>query len=208
MEWRGRISDRLVDGLERSLILLLYIWLVARILAHLRAGGMLINLLMLQSEGLVVMFMLIRRRASEISRRPGDWAFTLMAICTPLFVSPVIGRVLVPPVVAALLMLMGIIIQAHAKLILGRSFGCVAAHRGLKLTGPYRIVRHPMYMGYLMTHMAFLFLNPSAWNLTVYAVCYAAQIPRLLTEERLLSQDPRYREYQAVVRHRLIPRLF
>jgi hypothetical protein len=42
----------------------------------------------------------------------------------------------------------------------------------------------------------------------VYVICYSVQIPRILTEERLLGQDPRYREYQTVVRYRLIPGVF
>jgi protein-S-isoprenylcysteine O-methyltransferase Ste14 len=103
---------------------------------------------------------------------------------------------------------MGLLVQLHAKLTLGRSIGCIPANRGLKLAGPYRFVRHPMYAGYLLSHLAFLAMNPTAWNLAVYALCYGVQVPRLMAEERLLGGDPRYREYQAAVRYRLIPGLF
>ncbi len=110
--------------------------------------------------------------------------------------------------IGASLLLMGTILQVHAKLVLGRSFGCVPANRGLKLNGPYRFVRHPMYAGYLLGHIAFLMMNPTAWNWVVYAACYSLQIPRMLTEERLLSEDHRYRAYQSAVTYRLIPGLF
>ena len=103
---------------------------------------------------------------------------------------------------------MGLIVQVHAKLILGRSFGCVPAHRGLQLSGPYRFVRHPMYAGYLLSHIAFLLVNPTLRNVAAYAFCYALQIPRLLAEERFLAIDPKYREYQANVTSRLIPGIF
>jgi protein-S-isoprenylcysteine O-methyltransferase Ste14 len=107
-----------------------------------------------------------------------------------------------------MLMLIGMIVQVHAKIVLGRSMGCVAANRGLKFYGPYRFVRHPMYAGYLIIDVAFVLMNPSDWNCGIYALCYAAQIPRLLAEERLLSQDSQYKEYRADVRYRLIPGVF
>jgi protein-S-isoprenylcysteine O-methyltransferase Ste14 len=65
-----------------------------------------------------------------------------------------------------------------------------------------------MYAGYLISHLAFLALNPTPWNLLVYALCYAVQIPRLLAEERLLSADPDYRAYQTQVHYRLVPGVF
>jgi protein-S-isoprenylcysteine O-methyltransferase Ste14 len=65
-----------------------------------------------------------------------------------------------------------------------------------------------MYAGYLLSHVAFLLMNPTLWNLTAYATCYALQIPRLLNEERLLENDPQYRAYQATVKYRLIPGVF
>ena len=94
---------------------------------------------------------------------------------------------------------MGMVVQLHAKITLGRSFGCVPAHRGLKLSGPYRFVRHPMYAGYLLSHLAFLAMNLTPWNIAVYALCYSLQLPRLLAEERLLSRDRCYRDYRAAV---------
>lgn len=197
-----------LDGTERGLVLLLYGWLVMRILVAYAAKGSWVDLILLPSEGLVVWFILIRRTTSEVSRRPADWLLAFAATAAVLLAQPGLGRALLPPAVGATLMLMGILVQVHAKLVLGRSFGCVPANRGLKLVGPYRFVRHPMYAGYLLTHVAFLLMNPTVWNLAVYGVCYALQIPRLLAEERLLSRDSRYAEYMAAVRYRLLPGVF
>jgi protein-S-isoprenylcysteine O-methyltransferase Ste14 len=197
-----------LDWLERIVILALYAWFVFRIVSSaLRDGGM-VNLLFLPSEGLVVFFMLIRRRATTISRHTGEWLAALVATCNSLLVSPVSGRALIPLQVAAAILLAGMLIQLLAKLTLGRSIGSVPAHRGLKLSGPYRFLRHPMYAGYLLSHLAFLLVNPSWWNAAVYALVWALQLYRLRAEERLLSRDPIYEHYRGVVPYRLVPGLF
>ncbi len=199
---------RLLDLVERAVCAALYVWLVARIVADQRAGGGVASLFILPSEGLVLLFLLIRRRATTLSLRPRDWALALVATTAPLLVAPGIGRALVAPPVAATVMVLGTLVQLHAKLTLGRSFGAVPAHRGLQLAGPYRLVRHPMYAGYFISHLAFLLVNPTAWNLGAYLACYAFQIPRLFAEERLLAADPAYARYLTEVRWRLVRGLF
>lgn len=193
---------------EMAIVLLLYLGLVARLIASDGEHWKLANLLLLPSEGLVVIFLLFRRRTKQISLRWQEWLLALSATVAPMLVQPGVGAALVWPMWGASLLLMGTIIQVHAKLTLGRSFGCVPANRGLKLAGPYRFVRHPMYAGYLLSHVAFLLMNPTVWNVAMYAGCYALQIPRLLDEERLLANDPQYRAYQSTVKYRLIPGVF
>jgi protein-S-isoprenylcysteine O-methyltransferase Ste14 len=201
-------NGRTLDWMERLLILALYGWLVARLLAKYLADGGVVNLLLLPSEGLVVVFLLMRRPAVTISRRPNEWLLALAATISPMLVNTGIGDPLIPVMVAAFLMLMGTLVQIWAKLTLGRSLGLVPAHRGLKSSGPYRYVRHPMYAGYMLSHLAFLLVNPTLWNFAVYGLCYSLQIPRLLAEERLLRQDSSYGAYESVVRSRLIPGVF
>jgi protein-S-isoprenylcysteine O-methyltransferase Ste14 len=204
----NRLLDTCLDWSERLLILALFGWLVVRLATNSGGADSWASLLLLPSEGLVVVFVLIRRPSRQMSRHVGEWLLALAATCAPLLVSAGADMSLVPAALGGLLLLAGIIVQVHAKITLGRSFGCVPAHRGLKLAGPYRVVRHPMYAGYLVSHLAFLAMNPTLWNLGVYAFCYGLQIPRLLTEERLLSADPAYQAYQARVRYRLIPGVF
>jgi len=203
-----RRAVTLLDFAERLLVLLLYGGLLYRVLREYATDGGAANLIVLVSEGLVVFFILIRRRAIDVSGQPADWLFALIATTTPLMVQPAPQHSLLLPTVGGGFMLIGIAIQVTAKLTLGRSFGCAPAHRGLKLSGPYRLVRHPMYAGYLVCHAAFLLMNWTMWNAAVYAACYVAQVPRLLAEERLLVRDARYRQYMAAVRFRLFPGVF
>jgi protein-S-isoprenylcysteine O-methyltransferase Ste14 len=195
------------DGIECALLLALYVALVARLIDGWTPGSI-VNLLLVPSEGLVIFFMLVRRHSNEVSRRPVEWLLALGSLCCPLMVMPAIDQALVSPVLAAPVWLAGMLVQVYAKLALGRSFGVVPAHRGLRMAGPYRFVRHPMYAGYLLSHLAFLAMNPSWWNLAVYSLLYSLQIPRLLAEERLLQRDPQYRAYSFNVCFRLIPGVF
>jgi protein-S-isoprenylcysteine O-methyltransferase Ste14 len=203
-----RWSSVLLDIAERALVVVLYGALLYRVVLSYVAGGGAANLIVLVSEGLVVFFILIRRPASDVSLQPADWMFAFLATTTPLLVQPATQHPLLPLSVAASMMLVGIAVQLAAKLTLGRSFGWAPAHRGLKLSGPYRLVRHPMYTGYLFCHVAFLLMNWTTWNAIAYAVCYAAQVPRLLAEERLLCRDEHYQKYMTAVRFRLLPGVF
>ena len=95
-----------------------------------------------------------------------------------------------------------------AKLSLQRSFGLVAANRGVKVSGMYVFVRHPMYAGYMMTHIGFFLFAPTLQNFAVYAATWTLLIMRVFAEERILSQDVTYREFQSRVPYRLLPGVF
>ncbi len=205
--WPRSLVGRL-DWIERLIVLAFYLWLVVRLLGNYWTNGGLANLLLLPSEAMVVLFLLFRRRARTISAHPAEWLVAMLATCSPMLVRPETTHALVQPLTGAAVVLMGITIQVLAKITLGRSLGLVPAHRGLKLNGPYRFVRHPMYAGYALSHIGFLLMNPTLWNLALYLGCTTLQIFRLLAEERLLSGDPRYREYQTAVRSRLVPGIF
>jgi protein-S-isoprenylcysteine O-methyltransferase Ste14 len=76
-------------------------------------------------------------------------------------------------------------------------------------TGPYAIVRHPMYVAALIFMLGIPLALGSWWGLLAFAPGVPALVWRILDEERLLKRDlPGYAEYTQRVRFRLIPGLF
>ena len=73
-------------------------------------------------------------------------------------------------------------------------------------TGPYALVRHPMYAGVLPMLLGIPLALGSWWGLATLAVFVPALVWRLLDEERfLLRKLPGYVEYCQRVRYRLLP---
>ncbi len=202
-----QLSPDLLDLTERVALVALF---SAFTWHHLQAvsQGQAISLLLVLSEGLVAAFVLFRRRARQMSMRLDDWLVACLGTLLPLQAAPAEVAPLVPMAAGAGMMVAGIALQVHAKLILRRSFGMVAANRGVVRGGPYRLVRHPMYLGYLTTHVGYLLLVPTVWNLTIYGAALVFQILRIRAEERLLVNDPHYQEFRTAVRFRLVPGIY
>ena len=205
---RPPINPALLDRGEQVLILALWVWLVQRVLHSLASGVNPDSWLLLVSETAVMIFTLIRRPTQAISLELGDWLLAITATAAPLLIQPAPETFVALRPVGVVLVLFGNLGQAAAKLALARSFGIAPANRGVKVSGPYLLIRHPMYGGYLWVHIGLLMLMPSALNLVIYAIGWTAQIRRLLAEEALLGRDEAYRTYMTKVRWRLVPGLF
>ena len=208
------IRSRVLDTFERGAILLLFGSFLQALLVSIgtsiRFGHSIVigDIMLLVTETMMVVLVMFRRKAKNLSLRLGDWAMAFSATCLSLLARPFPGQSHSWDQVAIVLTILGLSTQLIAKFTLGRRFGVVAANRGLCMSGPYRLVRHPIYMGYILLHTGFFLLNPTSWNLVIFAALYTLQIPRVLAEERLLGQDPEYQSYMQKVRSRLIPGVF
>jgi protein-S-isoprenylcysteine O-methyltransferase Ste14 len=194
-----------IDFGERIFVLLLFATLLAR-LSH-TIGVRPYNILMLLSEGLIAFFVIVRRPAQNVTMRPLDWAIALAGTAVAMFVQAG-GQPLLPKLVGTVLMFAGLLLAIWAKLSLRRSFGIAAANRGAIVAGPYRLIRHPMYSGYLIVYVGFLLNNPLLWNFCIYTITGLLLVVRLHAEESVLKTDPVYDAYSSRVRFRLIPALF
>jgi protein-S-isoprenylcysteine O-methyltransferase Ste14 len=76
-------------------------------------------------------------------------------------------------------------------------------------SGPYALVRHPMYVGVLVMMAGVPLALGSLWGLAVLAIVVPGLVWRILDEEKLLKKDlAGYTEYIQKVRYRLVPYLW
>jgi protein-S-isoprenylcysteine O-methyltransferase Ste14 len=89
---------------------------------------------------------------------------------------------------------------------LGRCFGLLPEVRGLVTHGPYRFVRHPVYLGEIGAVFGFVLGALSPWNVATGVLFVAAQAVRMRLEEKALTREfPEYARYAAST-PRLLPR--
>lgn len=193
-----------LDVAERAFVFVLMTLFLVRLAPMIGSGAC--NVLIAISEGLGAVLILTRRPGAMVAT-PYAWIISIAGTCAPLLVEPGGARLMLgtAPLV---LMAVGLAVSISAKLFLRRSFGILPANRGVQRAGPYRLVRHPMYAGYLLTHIGFLASSFELRNLLAYGACWTAMILRVRAEEAILSRDPVYRDYQQAVRYRVIPGLW
>ena len=187
---------------ERIVITILFVWLSYRVLVNLDNAP--VNLLFLVSEGAVALFVLFRRTTDQISVRPFDWIIAFVGTMLAMLVTPSGGGW----VGGVVFLLAGMLLSLGAKFSLRRSFGVVAANRGIKKGGLYAAVRHPMYLGYFLSNAGVLMINPSWLNAAVLGMWAVCQIVRIHAEERILLQDADYRDHAQKVRFRIVPYVY
>ena len=191
------------DALGRLVIVVLFSLLAVRIAANFQETARLTGLLLLVGELLVVALTVLRRPAVRVDR---SWCARLLtgllarrtAASPPMTSAGLLGDAITTAISGV-----GLLISIAGKLSLGRSFGLMPANRGIVCAGLYRLVRHPIYSGYLISHAAFLIAHPSVWNIGVLIIADVALLARAACEEKTLARDPQYREYLEKVRWRV-----
>jgi protein-S-isoprenylcysteine O-methyltransferase Ste14 len=145
---------------------------------------------------------LFLRRLPATTLASGPWPLALAVAGTwsaaPLvFLTPTENG-LATALVATALMVAGIAGSCVTLGTLGRSFGVRPGARELVTGGPYRFVRHPLYVFEALTQLGVLLVVLSPFAVALFALHLCLQGWRALLEERVLSGAfPAYRTYQA-----------
>ena len=110
--------------------------------------------------------------------------------------------------IATLFVIVGFGLSIYALIYFGRSFAILPSARALVTDGPYRFVRHPLYLFEDIAIMGIMLQFVQPWALLISIAHFAAQLARMRYEEQALAQAfPEYAAY-ATRTARLIPRVY
>jgi len=165
MQTSRRFFRQWVSVTRANLTLItVYTWFVAINLRAVHRGDLSVLILILQ-ECCVIGLAFTRRPAStSVGWESPEALLGYCGMLAPLFVRP--ADLAPPPYLWAGLAAQGVgnVLAVAGICDLGRSFGVIAAHRGIQTCGLYRSVRHPIYAAYLLALGGFVLTHPSIVN--------------------------------------------
>ena len=112
------------------------------------------------------------------------------------------------PSAGLVLVTCGACLSLVSLLSLGRRFGVRPALRGLATRGPYRLVRHPIYLAYMLADIGYNLQEWNAGTLLLVLAGWTSMLYRIHAEERILCRDAGWPTYVTRVRYHLLPGLW
>ena len=161
------------------------------------------SLLVAIFEGAVVWFSLSRPMPKSSNVSMYDWSIALLGSFVILATRP--APQVHDQILLLIVQLAGMCVSLAGLFSLNKSFGLVAANRGVKTTGMYSVVRHPIYAGYFVSFGAYLLQNLTLMNLAIYVSFVVFELLRISAEERILLRDASYADYARSTRWRVMP---
>jgi protein-S-isoprenylcysteine O-methyltransferase Ste14 len=156
--------------------------------------------------GLTVMRLKPLRSADGWEPRFSALAGTFLSVALVALPQPDIGTAL--RVTSLVLIGVGWVLSAIVLLWLGRAFSVMAQARRLVTTGPYAIVRHPLYLCEEITVIGIALAHLSVEAVLIVAVQWMFQLRRMSNEEKVLGASfPECAAYTART-PKIIPTLF
>jgi len=205
--WEG--LQRILHWPSNLFIAMLWSIFVLSAYRHWHQNGELLSLGLVFVNTLLFFLFLTRRESKEISRRLLDWIIPIATVGISMFLrpNPVVNNNVLN-VSSILIQLAGILGITFSLCSLGRSFGVIPANRRIKISGAYKLVRHPVYASEMLFYFGFLIGNISIFNLCAVLLILLGQLYRAASEEFLLSKERIYSTYMAIVPYRFFPKIY
>jgi len=176
-----------------------------------KAVGLLHHLLIVCFYILLILLYFLRTSAISSSKSPVVNTIAIVTTFLP-FSIPLIGKNSVgDPLevsISSLIIIAGMLLSIFALSALGRNISIIPQARKLVKNGPYRLIRHPLYVGEVVGVLGIVVGEITMLTISVFLLFMVAQIYRSLREEKLLGNIfPDYQEY-CLRTPRFIPGLF
>lgn len=166
-----------------------------------KATGLIHHLLIVCFFVLIIFLYFLRSPTKSTSRSHVPNFVAVVASFIP-FALPFLGKPAVnkPEIllVANVIIIMGIVLSIYALGSLGKSFSIIPQARKLIETGPYRVVRHPLYVSELIGVFGLVLAGLTVLKVIVFLILVVLQVYRAFQEEKVLTNVfPDYREYSS-----------
>jgi protein-S-isoprenylcysteine O-methyltransferase Ste14 len=214
--------DKLVDLAAVSPLILFYAFAVAGVsLGIMRRAevaplsGALVLWLASQAAligffGLQIVLFVVRRAAVAKARGwlPRAMGLAGLYATMPLLMLPLVALGGTGLAVSTALGIAGLAASIYVMIWLGRAFSIFPQARGLVTQGPYRVIRHPLYLTEFVAALGLMLQFAQPWALLIVLAGFAIQIVRMHYEEAILSRVfPGYADY-AKRTARLVPGIY
>ncbi len=164
-----------------------------------KATGLIHHFLIVCFYSLIILLYFLRSRATSTSRSHVANLIAIVATFIP-FTLPLLSKPALdkPGILLAanMIIIISIVLSIFALSSLGRSFSIIPQARKLIKTGPYRVVRHPLYVGELIGVFGLVLADLTILKIAIFLLLVAFQVYRAIQEEKLLGDVfPDYKEY-------------
>jgi protein-S-isoprenylcysteine O-methyltransferase Ste14 len=176
-----------------------------------KAVGLIYHLLVVCFYVLIILLYFLRGSATSTSRSFVTNAIALLTTFSPFALSLLSGPELSRPEIVLLadfIIVSGMILSIYSLGSLGRNFSIIPQARKLVQRGPYKLIRHPLYLGELVGLFGIVLAGLTILKMLAFFLIVGCQIYRAIREERLLSNVfMEYKEYCSKTA-RFIPGIF
>ena len=150
---------------------------------------------------LIIFLYLLRSRAQLSSNSLAANTIAILGTFLPLFLSFLSRPESINPTAVLagdFFIIAGMAFSVYSVTHLGKNFSIIPQARNLVQSGPYKFVRHPLYLGELISSVG-LVLAAVTFSMILYFVCLViCQVYRALQEEKILTNVfPEYQNYRS-----------